>query len=175
LRIALIVVYFNYLFMVSGFMKIVIFRHGEAEERKPGQGDEERRLTEKGRRDVEVVARALPWKPSKIYTSPLLRAVETAKIIASIHGVDVVVTDYLRPGQISVENLLKLGVVDSAVLVGHAPSIESLVSELIGGGNIKLKAGSAVGIELTNICRGCGALIFILIPDALHKLISANV
>ena len=121
------------------------------------------------------MARALPWKPSKIYTSPLLRAVETAKIIASIHGVDVVVTDYLRPGQISVENLLKLGVVDSAVLVGHAPSIESLVSELIGGGNIKLKAGSAVGIELTNICRGCGALIFILIPDALHKLISANV
>ena len=50
MRIALIVVYFNYLFMVSGFMKIVIFRHGEAEERKPGQGDEERRLTEKGER-----------------------------------------------------------------------------------------------------------------------------
>jgi len=46
---------------------------------------------------------------------------------------------------------------------------------LIGGGNIKLKAGSAIGIELDNLCRGCGTLIFLLIPEALHRLASQDI
>lgn len=38
-------------------MKLIVFRHGEAEERKHGQSDEERRLTDKSKRDVEVVTK----------------------------------------------------------------------------------------------------------------------
>jgi phosphohistidine phosphatase len=86
------------------YVGLIIFRHGEAEEKKPGQRDEERKLTVKGRRDVEVIARVLPWKPSRVYTSPLLRAAETAKIIAHIYGIEVVVTEYLKPEQTSIEN-----------------------------------------------------------------------
>lgn len=157
------------------YVRLIIFRHGEAEEKKPGQRDEERKLTVKGRRDVEVIARVLPWKPSRVYTSPLLRAVETAKIIADIYGIEVVVTEYLKPEQTCIENLSKLDIIDNSVLVGHAPSIEKIVSDLIGGGNIKLKAGSAIGIELDNLCRGCGTLIFLLIPEALHRLASQDI
>lgn len=145
-------------------MRIIIFRHGEAEEKRPGISDEERRLTEKGRKDVECVAKVLPWKPSIIFTSPLIRAVETAKIVANIHGLEVVV-DALRPEKTSLEGVKELQLVDGAVLVGHAPSIEKLVSELIGGGSIKLRAGSATGLEIKGVCRGCATLIFLITPD----------
>ena len=146
-------------------MKIIVFRHGEAEEKRPGMSDEERRLTEKGRRDVECVARALPWRPFKIYTSPLVRAFETAEIIARIYGIDIIATDRLRPETASIESIRELQLVDGVVLVGHAPSIERLVSDLIGGGNVRLRAGSAAGLEIENICEGCAKLVFLVTPE----------
>ncbi|MEM0027859.1 MAG: hypothetical protein QXD38_08050 [Ignisphaera sp.] len=44
-----------------------------------------------------------------------------------------------------------------------------LVSELIGGGSIKLRAGSATGLKVEDICRGCATLIFLITPDICSK------
>lgn len=151
-------------------LKIMIFRHGEAEERRPGIPDEERRLTEKGRKDIEAVAKILPWKPSRVYTSPLIRAIETAKIVSKIYNVEVVVTHILKPEITSIESIKSLNLVDGVVLVGHSPSIEVLISSLIGGGSIKLKTGAVAGIELDGVCIGCGHLVFLIIPDIMYTI-----
>ncbi|HDI02098.1 MAG TPA: phosphohistidine phosphatase SixA, partial [Ignisphaera sp.] len=86
-------------------MWILIARHGKAEEKKVGQPDEARRLTVEGRKDVEMVARLLPIKPSIVYSSPLKRAIETAEIIAKVWNIEVRIIDELRPELTSLERL----------------------------------------------------------------------
>jgi phosphohistidine phosphatase len=151
------------------YVRLILFRHGEAEEKKPDQRDEDRALTDKGRRDVELVAKLLPWTPSRIYSSPLRRAVETAQIISSIYGVEYEVSEYLRPDKLSLEVISRLSLVDNTVLVGHAPSIEELLSQIIGGGKIRLKSGSAAGLELDELKIGAGRLIYIITPDIINS------
>src|SRR5258705_1292521 len=73
-------------------MKLVIVRHadaGDSEEfAKSGQPDELRPLSEKGRRQMRAAAqglRALVPKVDLIATSPYVRALETAEIVASAY------------------------------------------------------------------------------------------
>ena len=144
-------------------------RHGKAEERKPGQSDEERRLTDEGRQDVELIARLMPYKPSVVYTSPIRRAVETGEIVSRIWSVELRVVEELHPQLLSLDSLKRVSLTDNAVLVGHAPGIEKLLSSLIGGGSIKLKAGAAAGIELERVEEGKAVLLFIITPEIARR------
>ncbi len=152
-------------------------RHGKAEEKKPGQSDEERRLTEEGRRDVELVAKVLPVQSGvRIYTSPLKRALETAEIIARIKGGEVKVYEGLRPEVASIDTVSDVDIEGDTVFVGHAPSIERIVSEVIGGGVIKLKAGAAACVDIgssSRLGKGVGVLFALIAPsilrEALHR------
>jgi len=120
---------------------LAFMRHGKAEPKKPGMADGERRLTPEGREDVKLVAKALPFKPSVIYHSPLRRAAETAEILSKELGVGAREAYALEPEQASLSSLRELNPPDRAVLVGHAPSLPDIVSTLIGGGRVKLRAG----------------------------------
>ena len=146
-------------------MWILIARHGKAEEKKVDQPDEARRLTAEGRKDVEMVAKLLPIKPSVVYSSPLKRAIETAEIIAKVWNIEVRIIDELRPELTSLERLKSIEVLDRMLLVGHAPSIEDLLSELIGGGRIALKAGAIAGLEAEEFKRNKAVLRFLIIPN----------
>lgn len=150
---------------------LYIMRHGKAEERKPGQSDEERRLTDEGRQDVELVARLMPYKPSVVFTSPIRRAVETGEVVSRVWSVELRVVEELHPQLLSLDSLKRVPLTDNAVLVGHAPSIERLLSNLIGGGNIKLKAGAIAGIELERIEEGKAVLQFVITPEIARKCV----
>jgi phosphohistidine phosphatase len=150
-------------------MKLVIVRHGKAEEKKPGMSDEERRLADEGRKDVECVARLIPWRVEVVYTSPLRRAVETAEIIASIHRAEVRVVDVLRPQPLPLEEIAKLEIRDATALVGHAPYLEDLLKDLTGG-LVKLATGAAAGVEAQSIEKGKAVLVFLITPDICKKL-----
>lgn len=152
-------------------MLLLFMRHGKAEEKKPGIKDEDRRLTDEGRRDAEYIARVLPVKPSIVYSSPLTRARETAEIIARLHGVSLKIVDELSPSKASLDSIRKLELINNTLLVGHAPSIENIVSEIIGGGNIKLKAGAVAGVELEEVGRGKGKLVFLITPQIARILV----
>ncbi len=143
----------------------MFMRHGEAEEKKPGMSDEERHLTDKGREDVQLVSKLIPIKPDIVYSSPLVRAVETAEIVAATHEATLKIVDELHPKLMSLESIAKLSIKGNAVLVGHAPSINEVISKLIGGGSIKLKAGAVAGVEVSEIKEGGGVLRFIIIPQ----------
>ncbi len=153
-------------------MKLFFMRHGKAEEKKPGMRDEDRKLTSEGRRDVEAIARLIPDRPEVIYTSPLVRARETAEIVASVHGTRVVVVEELSPNKASLEALRNLEIVDKTLFIGHAPSIEKIVSELIGGGKVKIKAGGLAVVEAEALEKGKGTLTLLLTPTVALGILS---
>jgi len=66
-------------------MNCVLFRHGIAVEREEWDGpDTDRPLTERGTKRVTQVAGGLKWlevQPTYIFSSPLVRALETADIL----------------------------------------------------------------------------------------------
>ncbi len=157
-------------------MIVCFVRHGRAEEKKPGQSDFDRRLTEEGRREIEILSKVLPIEsPVTIYTSPYKRAVESAEILSKELNGEVVVLQELAPDLASIDRLRTLSIRGrSAVFVGHAPSIEKIVSELIGGGNVKLKTGSAACVDIGDrnaLDRSIGVLIYLVVPRYLERIV----
>jgi phosphoserine phosphatase len=65
--------------------KILLVRHGHVEGIRPDRfrGREPLELTKRGRAEAACVAKRIAsgWRPSKIYTSPMVRCVETAHAI----------------------------------------------------------------------------------------------
>ena len=80
-------------------LRIVLVRHGETEWNKINkfQGQSNVELNEKGIAQAEAIALALKEEPLKaIYTSPITRSIETAKIINRYHNVSIEQRDGLK-------------------------------------------------------------------------------
>jgi len=109
---------------------VILVRHGEA---YPEEINPERPLTEKGKRDTEKVAKALKKfgvKPEVIYTSPKLRAKQTAGIIAETLEVkEIKESEFLLPNTDPRETA-KLIDGKNVVLCGHLPNLARLFSLL---------------------------------------------
>jgi broad specificity phosphatase PhoE len=79
--------------------RIILVRHGETDwnaERR-WQGHSDRPLNEAGRRQAEELAARLDGAPiDAVYSSDLLRAHETARLLAEPRGLEVVVVPGLR-------------------------------------------------------------------------------
>ena len=118
---------------------LYLVRHEEAE---PGHGmpDRQRSLTAYGRRRARQTGRVLVERPETIdtlWTSPLVRAVQTAEIIAGALAIDVVsaIEEIAEPP--SIEALVQLiasspGNLQGLMLVGHQPTLGELVGRLLG-------------------------------------------
>lgn len=124
-------------------MELYIVRHGEAVavEDTEGGTDAERALTEEGRKktaDVGRRLRALDCRPGRIGSSPLVRARQTAEVLAQALGPDVPVEScaFLAPGAgpaAVVEWLRRLR--DAQVMiVGHMPDLADIASGLLARG-----------------------------------------
>lgn len=125
-------------------MKIYLVRHGIASETIGGniRRDAERPLTDEGRLETEAVARGLKnigVKPDCLLASPLLRARQTAEIIAEVFGIKdkLSVANELSPG-VSPEALYKvineLRRVEEVFLVGHHPDVSVIAQALLWSG-----------------------------------------
>ena len=119
-------------------MKLFLIRHTEAidYETESVRNDENRYITPKGRKISTTVFKALKEELAeldKIFTSPLIRAVQTAEVLAVIlkYKNDVeIANELLLPTPSSkVSQLLKRNsIFKSIALVGHEPMMSSLVS-----------------------------------------------
>lgn len=128
-----------------------IIRHGVAADRETWTGkDSDRPLTEDGREKVDELRRALGRigvELDRLYTSPWLRARQTAKILEPLAH-EVVPIDALAraPGP----GLLKELQGEVVGVVGHEPWLSQLVAWLIVGDTrdaarrFELKKGAAV-------------------------------
>jgi phosphohistidine phosphatase len=123
-------------------MKLYIMRHGPAEDEASSGRDEDRALTASGRDRVRIVAQALLQEneaPHALFTSPLVRALQTAEIVAAVtklaaRGERVETRREIAPGgdaHAFVDELLK-NKRKRAMLVGHEPDLTSLVEVLLG-------------------------------------------
>ncbi|MCB9659838.1 MAG: phosphohistidine phosphatase SixA [Polyangiales bacterium] len=125
-------------------MRILLVRHGEAVPYDTTPVDERRWLTERGRAGVRAVAYALAEKGlrfTRVYTSPLVRAVQTAEILVQhVHpACDVPVLVHVPLSAEEGSPAQALAVLDSArpddtvVLVTHMPKVSALAAQLSGG------------------------------------------
>jgi phosphohistidine phosphatase len=122
-------------------MKLYVMRHGPAEDRSESGLDEDRALTMAGRQRVRSVAKALvdaEEAPATIITSPLVRAVQTAEIVAVVTRLcdregEVEVRRDLAPGAeaSALRRRLKEAGERRVMLVGHEPDLSALVSDLL--------------------------------------------
>lgn len=131
---------------------IYFFRHGEADWPDWDKPDDERPPTKKGKAEVKRVAKFLRHagaEPLLIFSSPLPRAVQTAKIIAKQLCLDLGVEEMLGPGfdARKFHRLVFAHDVDSIIIVGHEPDFTRVISALTGADVILAKSGVAL-VEL---------------------------
>jgi len=122
-------------------MDLLLVRHGEAVESAPGLGDAGRWLTAKGRRVTRKVARFLDERtsrrPTAIWTSALVRSVQSAEILAAELGIEdeIIVRPELAPSG-DLTDLVRLVVAHKGrgplALVGHEPGLSLLARRLLG-------------------------------------------
>lgn len=139
-------------------MKLVIVRHAAAIERTSEIPEQQRYLTPKGRAFMRNTARTMikkGFEPGVILTSPLVRAVQTAEILAEAltYIVAVVVTDKLSAGfdAGALRRLLeKFQQTDELAIVGHEPDLSSVVSSLLLlKEGFSFKKGSAIKLAVS--------------------------
>ena len=136
-------------------MDILLVRHAKATE-KGGMADPYRPLTAKGRRDALVLGdllRAADVKLDAIITSPLVRAVETASLVAvGLHyteGLDVEPElSPTHPAEAVLEEvLLPRADLGSLAIVGHEPQLGLLLRLLLKGYAPSLRKAVAVRVR----------------------------
>ncbi|HEV2842830.1 MAG TPA: phosphohistidine phosphatase SixA [Chthoniobacterales bacterium] len=132
-------------------MKLYFLRHGKADWPNWDQPDDERPLTEEGRKEVAAVAKFLARLEIApvILTSPLPRASQTAEIAGKHLGVKVRVEPLLRPGfdAAGLGKILKDFSGKNLMVVGHEPDFTRTIFQLTGAKAKMSKAGVAL-IEL---------------------------
>ncbi len=156
-------------------MELYFFRHGHAEDAQgPDFDDFARKLTDKGVERTVAAAQALlklGVKPARIYTSPRLRARQTAEILATTLGMVAEARDEVNFGfnQHHIPALINEIPNDLSVMfVGHEPDLSITVSALIGGGEIEMKKGGIARVDLLARTPLRGVLLWVLTPRVLE-------
>jgi phosphohistidine phosphatase len=157
-------------------VKLYLLRHGVAYEREEwtGESDELRPLTDDGidamKREAKSI-RVMKLKLDVLVSSPLVRARDTAKIVARTLDLKVNENDLLRPG-FDLEALRALLQQHSGakriMIVGHEPDFSIVIAQLIGGGTVVMRKGGLARVDVTvqgNSLRG--ELVWLLTPSLL--------
>ena len=163
-------------------MKLYLLRHGEAVEHGDPrfENDADRPLTPKGIQRTKMLAHALRRMEISfdlIFSSPLVRAQETAEIVERglrLHG-RIELTGQLAPtGDMKrlVEQLNGVRPMSKTILlVGHEPYLSSLISLLCAGGSnlaMTLKKGGLCRLDVEQLrCARCACLEWLLPPRVL--------
>ena len=148
-----------------------LLRHGEAvpHESKP---DFERELTARGERQSAAAGEALARlgiEFAACYTSPLLRAAETADLACKALNVVPEQRNAVGKGfdvDVVRELLAEHGEGERILLVGHNPSFEQVVLDLTGA-RVDFKKG---GVAAIRVSAGRGDLLALLRPRELESL-----
>ncbi len=163
-------------------MQLFILRHAIAVPRgTPGYPNDDRPLTEEGIAKMVEGAKGIKEISGSfdvIITSPLTRALHTAKITAEAAGYEkeIVITTYLLPGspQSSLFNFLnEYKTSGKVMIVGHEPHLGFIASSLLGINNsaVELKKGALCRIDTESFPpSGKGKLIFLIQPKELRAI-----
>ena len=159
--------------------RLIIVRHGKAEEIFKESDDFQRHLTSKGIKDSLKVARKIKFmylNPDLLISSPANRALETAQNFAEelsypVENIELFDSLYYYFNN---EKLFKyIKNIDNKhktiIIFGHNPYLSLFVNTLLSGNNISLHTSGAVGISFPTeswgkIAESKGKMIFYEIP-----------
>jgi phosphohistidine phosphatase len=150
-----------------------LLRHGEAEPHD-ARPDEERRLTPRGERqsrDAGAALAKLGVELAAAYTSPRVRALDTARLACESLGVEPEAVDALSGGwdaDGARELLAGHEDGDAVLAVGHEPDLSQAVFDLAGG-RIDLKKGGIAALRVD----GRRAELFVLLRPKETEAIAA--
>jgi phosphohistidine phosphatase SixA len=156
---------------------VILLRHGIAEEPSAAKKDEDRGLTAEGHTRMKQIARGLERampKAQAIYTSPLLRAMQTALWVSKGYDsrVNITTTDALAPAATKKQFLALMKSIreQHVILIGHEPNLTESLRALTGleGDGIELKKGGCYGVRV--FADGRAVLEWVLPPRVLRKL-----
>jgi len=161
--------------------ELYLVRHAIAADRGDEWPDDTKRpLTEEGINKFREAASglaALDVEIDEIFTSPLVRARQTADLLAA--SLDPKPTmkllDALAPGHTpaaTMAQLAKLAKRRRIALVGHEPDLGELAAHLIGAQRaLAFKKGGVCRIDVQGLTsKRAGALLWFLPPKVLRKL-----
>ena len=164
-------------------MDLILIRHAEAGERDPNSwpDDDLRPVSADGQRKQTAAAEAmrkLGIEFDFLVTSPLLRARQTAEILAQVYAWkeppladDALGNDCTVPAVVKL--LAKFPPSSTVALVGHEPAFSKLAAALIGrsaDARLRLKKSGVIGIAFDGPAEpGRGMLIFLWRPGQLRK------
>lgn len=164
-------------------MHLCLVRHAIAEERSLRWPDDALRpLTPEGRAKMERAARGLTrlLAPGAVLTSPLVRAAQTAEIIAAAAGlprIEEVAALATGDDESLVRAVNRCGA-QVVVAVGHEPTISQTLSRLLTGSvrvSSVFKKGTAALVGFENEAEvGGGWLEWLVQPAALRMLAEAR-
>ena len=164
-------------------MDCLLLRHGIAVERDEWEGsDMDRPLTERGAKRVAQMVAGLRWldvQPTRVLSSPLIRAIETAKIAhrllrvrSAMHLVDELLPD--APPHRLLSILHNLPPESCVLCIGHEPQLGMAASVLLSGrasAAFPMKKAGACLIELPiQLKPGRGVLRWWLTPSQLRSM-----
>lgn len=118
-------------------MDLILWRHAEAFDLQDGEDDMSRRLTPKGEKHAERMARWLDQQlpeGARILCSPAMRTEQTVQALKRKYKV----RDALAPGATVQDVLESCGWPQSrnpVLVVGHQPTLGAVVSHLFGMGS----------------------------------------
>jgi phosphohistidine phosphatase len=148
-----------------------LLRHGEAEPHD-ARSDFDRELTDRGRDQSTAAGRALAALAVEfqmVFTSPKVRARDTARLACAELGVEVVEHEPLASGFDAREALALVaaaGPEQRVLVVGHEPDLSAVVADLTGG-RVDMKKGGIAGVRIDG---AAGELIVLLRPREIDRV-----
>jgi phosphohistidine phosphatase len=164
-------------------MKLLFLRHAIAEDAQPGMRDWDRALTDEGRAQMPIVANALTLlgtTPDLILSSPLVRARETAEMVASRFGCSIDMVNELQPDGGTLEDLQRVlhhYDVQTVMLVGHEPDLSSHAARLVNADErgILLRKAGLIRIDIDGrLQAGRGRMVWLLTPRVMGCMTAAQ-
>lgn len=155
-------------------MILYFLRHAHAEDGF-NMPDEQRALNEKGIEQADMTARLLKRLDldlDLLYTSPRVRAVQTAQAVGTALGMAPVVRDELNFGFNTARLSALLGDVpprDSVMLVGHEPTLSQTI-QAITGARVEMKKCGLARVDVIVRQPLQGELVWLLTPKLVRAL-----
>lgn len=159
-------------------MKLYFVRHGQAN--RVAASDELRQLDEVGIREATRIGRALAEmgiKPVQIFSSPRLRAQETAQLIGQALGIEPTINDACN-FDFSAQSALNLAEPfaheEELMFVGHNPSMSEVVMEL-SGARVELTTAAVACVARVHPPASSSAILkWLLTPKMLEAILPDN-
>jgi phosphohistidine phosphatase len=161
-------------------MNLYLMRHAIAVDAGENGDDQQRVLTERGRKKLERIARnfeKLDLEFDLILTSPYLRARQTAEVVADaleIRAKAVLETENLTPLGFAdklVDEINARGALENLLIVGHEPYLSQLIGMLVAGDaslSIEMKKAGLCKLSIERLSYGrCARLEWLLTPAQL--------